>query len=241
MAAGRFFLGRSRGAAACSPPRSRSRSTACPPLPFWAAVVAGGSRARGWRFGSWLVPCLSGEVVALLGSLVATAWAGLCWARVLGSAVRVCSVHSSALPVGVPYFAALVALRAWRPCPAWRGMCAHAECPGGVPHARSVTRSFSMCMFDLASCFFIFMFSDLALLCFSKRLGPRSAGGAWGPHIFAVVRSGVPQPLSHARVGMWRGGTADTQRQFNRPSARLLRCSPTAPPRQWGCGGVLAA
>ena len=172
LVAGRFFLGRSRGAAACSPPRSRSRSTACPPLSFWAAVVAGGSGARGWLFRSWLVPCGSGDVLALLGSLVC--------------------------------FAALVVLRAWRPCPALRGMCAHAACPGGVPHARSATRSFRMCMFNLALCLFMFMFSDLALLCFSKRLGPRSAGGAWGPHILAVVRSGVVQLHSHACGGVAR-------------------------------------
>jgi len=151
---------------------SRSRSTACPPLSFWAAVVAGGSGARGWFFRSWLVPCGSGDVLALLVFLVC--------------------------------FAALAALRAWRPCPALRGMCAHAACPGGVPHARSATRSFRMCMFNLALPLFMFMFSDLALLCFSKRLGPRSAGGAWGPHILAVVRSGVVQLHSHACGGVAR-------------------------------------
>ena len=128
MAAGRFFLGRSRGAAACSPPRSRSRSTACPPLSFWAAVVAGGSGARGgrWLFRSSLVPCGSGDVLALLGSLV-------------------CSV-------------ALVVLRAWRPCPALRGMCAHAACPGGVPHARSTTSAAFACACLIWRCAFLCLF-----------------------------------------------------------------------------------
>ena len=175
-----FFLGRSRGAVACSPPRSRSRSTACPPLSFWAAVVAGGSGARGCFCRSWLVPCGSGDVLALLGSLVC--------------------------------FAALVVLRAWRPCPALRGMCAHAACPGGVPHARSATRSFRMCMFNWACPFLC--------LCFPT----------W------LLYSCIP-----TRVGAWRATTADAQRRLNSPGARLLRCSPTAPPRQWGCGGSLAA
>ena len=194
---------------------SCTRSTACPWLSFGAAVAAGGSGAMGWlpgvsfwvalvallrarhpfpapaaphalrcpsgrrswqavrgRGGRWLfrsslVPCGSGNVLALLGSLVC--------------------------------FAALVVLRAWRPCPALRGMCAHAACPGGVPHARSTTSAAFACACLIWRCaFFILIFSDLALLCFSKRLGPRCAGGAWGPHILAVVRSDFVQLHSHS-------------------------------------------
>ena len=218
-----------RGAAACSPSRFRSRSTACPPLSFWVAVVAGGSGARGWLFRSWLVPCGSGDVLALLGSLV-------------------CS-------------AALVVLRAWRPCPALRGMCAHAACPGGVPHARSATRSFRMCMFNLALLLFMFMFSDLALLCFSKRLGPRSAGGAWArtssllcaqvlysciPRLWrrgaqpqlmrsagliVLVRAFFAALQPHPRVSGAVGGVSQLS------CACLPCCPPTASPRQWGRGG----
>ena len=49
----------------------------------------------------------------------------------------------------------LFASRAWRPCPAWRGMSAHAECPGGMPHARDVrSRLFCAC-----ACFNSFPFA----------------------------------------------------------------------------------
>ena len=131
----------------------------------------GGAGGR-WLFRSSLVPCGSGNVLALLGSLVC--------------------------------FAALVVLRAWRPCPALRGMCAHAACPGGVPHARSTTSAAFACACLIWRCaFFIFIFSDLALF-FVKRLGPRCAGGAWGPRILAVVRSDFVQLHSHACGGVAR-------------------------------------
>ena len=114
------------------------------------------------------------------------------------------------------------------------GLARH--CVGCVPtpraqeacHTRAAQHAAFACACLIWRCAF---FLDLALLCFSKRLGPRCAGGAWGPHILAVVRSDVVQLHFH---------TSGAQRRFDSPSARLLRCSPTAPPRQWGCGGSLA-
>ena len=137
----------------------RCRVLATPvPLPqhrMPSAVLLGGGRGRRfggaggrWLFRSSLVPCGSGDVLALLGSLVC--------------------------------FAALVVLRVWRPRPALRGMCAHAACPGGVPHARSTTSAAFASACLIWRCAFLFFFGLGAVVLF-EAVGAKMCGRGLGP------------------------------------------------------------
>ena len=223
LVVGSFFLGRSRGAAACSSPRSRSLSTACPPLSFWAAVVAGGSGARG-GVGFFVVRWC--HVARAMCWPCWVAWCALlhlsCCVR--GGLARHCvgcvptpraqeACHTRAAQHAAFACACLLwrcaflclCFRTWRCCAFLSGW-------GQEVREGHGARTFSL------------LCAQMLYSCIPTHL-MRSAG------LIVLVRAFFAALQPHPRVSGAVGGVSQLS------CACLPCCPPTASPRQWGCGG----
>ena len=129
-------------------------------------------------------------------------------------------------------------------CCARGGLARH--CVGCVPtpraqeacHTRAAQHAAFACACLIWRCSFLCLcFRTWRCCAFLSGWGQEVREGH-GARTFSLLCAQVLYSCIPTRVGAWRATTADAQRRLDSPGARLLRCSPTATPRQWGCGGV---